>query len=174
MQNRYQQLRTGLVTLLLSTGLSVAHAWTEDVDKLSNANSLCKMEPDAQCTSAVRVGVSAPGVNMNHASMEKMRLDGAKLSRGNFSYAIMQLVNLKGADLMLANLEGAHLHAANLQGANLMMANLQKANLVDADLSGANLQGANLSGTILIKAKFDGATWTDGRTCATGSIGKCL
>ena len=55
-----------------------------------------------------------------------------------------------------------------------MMANMQKVNLLDADLSGANLQGANLNGAILIKAKFDGATWTDGRICAKGSIGRCL
>ena len=170
----YRAARVGLYTLLLSSILTVAHAWTDDIDKLDDANTLCKLEPDAQCTSAVRVGIIAPGINMNHASMEKMRLDGAKLSRANFSFAIMQLANLKGADLMLANLESAHLHAANLQGANLMLANMQKVNLLDADLSGANLRGANLQGAILIKAKFDGATWTDGRTCATGSIGECL
>lgn len=174
MKLNYQMVPTGLATLLLCSVFGVAHAWTENINKLADDNSLCKMEPEAQCTSAVRVGVNAPGVNMNHASMEKMRLDGAKLQRANFSYAIMQLVNLKGADLMLANLEGAHLHAANLQNANLMMSNMQKTNLVDADLSGANLQGANLNGAILIKTKFDGATWTDGRICAKGSIGKCL
>lgn len=174
MKLREHLVPAGLATLLLCSTFGLAHAWTENVDKLSNENSLCKMEPEAQCTSAVRVGVNAPGVNMSHASMEKMRLDGAKLQRGNFSYAIMQLINLKGADLMLANLEGAHMHAANLQNANLMMSNMQKTNLVDADLSGANLQGANLIGAILIKTKFDGATWTDGRVCAKGSIGECL
>lgn len=174
MKLSYRVLPTGMATLLLFSIFGVANAWTDKVDKLADENSLCKFEPEAQCTSAVRVGVNAPGVNMNHASMEKMRLDGAKLQRANFSYAIMQLVNLKGADLMLANLEGAHMHAANLQNANLMMSNLQKVNLVDADLSGANLQGANLNGAILIQTKFDGATWTDGRICAKGSIGKCL
>jgi len=177
MKLTYQAIRAGLATLLVTsivTVVPVAQAWTDEVDKLGNSNTLCKLEPDAQCTSAVRIGISAPGINMNHASMEKMRLDGAKLQRANFSHAIMQLVNLKGADLMLANLESAHLHAANLQGANLMMANMQNVNLLDADLSGANLQGANLNGAILIKAKFDGATWSDGRTCAKASIGECL
>jgi len=171
---QYQRLRAVLAPLLLLTGAPVALAWTDNTDKLVDINSVCKLEPDAQCTSAIRIGLNAPGLDMNHASMEKMRLDGSKLQRANFSFAIMQLVNLKDADLMLANLENTHLHAANLQGANLMMANLQKSNLLDADLSGANLQGANLNGAILIKAKFDGATWTDGRVCAKGSVGKCL
>ncbi len=174
MTAHYRAIRVGLTTLFLFSTVTVAHAWSSKIDKLGNANSLCKLEPEAQCTSAVRVGLNAPGLNMNHASMEKMRLDGAKLQRANFSSAIMQLVNLKGADLLLANLEGAHMHAANLQGANLMMANMQNTNLLDADLSGANLRGANLNGAILIKAKFDGATWTDGRICAKGSIGECL
>lgn len=170
----HQIVTTGLSALLLASVSATAHAWTDDIEKLDDANSICKLEPESQCTSAVRVGLNAPGLDMNHASMEKMRLDGSKLQRANFSFAIMQLVNLKGADLMLANLESAHMHAANLQGANLMMANMQKVNLLDADLSGANLQGANLNGAILIKAKFDGATWTDGRICAKGSIGECL
>ncbi|MCP4182172.1 MAG: pentapeptide repeat-containing protein [Hyphomicrobiales bacterium] len=164
---------TGAIVFSLAYGATV-FAWTANTEKLARVNSQCKMEPDAQCTSAVRTGVSAPGVNMNHASMEKMRLDGAKLQRANFSYAIMQLINLKGADLMLANLENAHLHAANLQKANLMLANMQNVNLLDADMRGANLQGANLTGAILIQAKLEGATWTDGRVCAAGSVGKCL
>lgn len=171
---QFQRLRAVLVPLLILTGASAAQAWTDNPDKQGDINSACKLEPDAQCTSAMRIGLNAPGLDMNHASMEKMRLDGSKLQRANFSFAIMQLVNLKDADLMLANFENAHLHAANLQGANLMMANLQKSNLLDADLSGANLQGANLNGAILIKAKFDGAVWTDGRVCAKGSVGECL
>lgn len=174
MKLHYKAIRFGLTTLLLSSTLTAAHAWTGNTDELADANTVCKLEPGAQCTSAVRVGINAPGLDMNHASMEKMRLDGAKLQRANFSYSIMQLANLKGADLMMANLESAHMHAVNLQGANLMMANMQKTNLLDADLSGANLRGANMMGAILIKAKFDGATWTDGRTCAKGSIGACL
>ncbi len=163
---------TSAITLYLVYS-AVTVAWTDKTQGMENFNSLCKFEPEAQCTSAVRIGANAPGINMKYSSMEKMRLDGAKLQRANFSYAIMQLINLKGADLMLANLEGAHLHAANLQKANLMLANMKKVNLVDADLSGANLQGANIMGAILIQAKFDGATWVDGRVCSKGSIGEC-
>ncbi|MEN8170779.1 MAG: pentapeptide repeat-containing protein [Pseudomonadota bacterium] len=161
--------------LVATTGyMMTVSAWTDDLDKLGNVNSICKLEPEAQCSWAVRVNVQAPGVDMHESSMASMRLDGSNLQGANLSYSIIQLASLKDTNLMLANLEGAHMHGVNLQNANLMLANLRKVNLLDADLSGANLQGANLQGAIVMKAKFDGATWTDGRTCATGSIGECL
>jgi len=154
-----------------SAGVS---AWTDKVDQLADVNTLCKMEREAQCTQAVRIGLQAPGVDLRDSSMSQMRLDKANLQRADLSGSIMQLVNLKEANLMMSNLEGAHLHAANLQKANLMLANLTKANFLDADLSGANLRGANLQGAILIQAKLTGATWTDGRVCGPGSVGECL
>lgn len=161
--------------ILIFTFIShAALGWTDDIDSLPNINTLCKPEPEAQCTQAVRVGLQAPGVNWRDSSMAQMRLDGANLQGANLSGSILQLANLKGANLMLANLKGAHLHAVNMQGSNLTMANLSGANLLDADLTGANLLGANLQKTILIQAKFGGATWTDGRICAEGSVGECL
>ncbi|MEI6623572.1 MAG: pentapeptide repeat-containing protein [Actinomycetes bacterium] len=45
---------------------------------------------------------------------------------------------------------------------------LTRANLSSATLTGATLTGANLTDTIL-----SGATWWDGRICATPSIGTC-
>ncbi len=158
---------------LIIGGVTTSYAWTEDVSTLKDINTLCKLEPDAQCSWAVRVGLQAPGIDMHNASMASMRLDNANLQRANLSYAILQLASLKGANLMLANMQGAHLHGVNFQEANLTMANLMDTNLLDADLSGANLRGANLTGAILIKAKFDNAIWTDGRRCAVGSIGEC-
>lgn len=149
-------------------------AWTDDIDSLVDVNTLCKLEPEAQCTSAVRIGIDAPGVDMNHASMTTMRLDNANLQGANLSYAILQLTNLQGANLMLANLEGAHMHGVNLSKANLMLSNLTRVNLLDANLTGANLRGANLNGAILMKAQLDNAIWVDGRVCAVGSIGECL
>ncbi len=160
-----------LVSALLYLG--AARAWTEDLDKLDDVNHVCKFEPGAQCSWAVRVGVEAPGVDLHEASLASIRLDKANLRGANLSHAIIQLGSLKEANLMLANLEGAHMHGVNLRGANLMMANLQKVNLLDADLSGANLRGANLTGAILLKARFDNAIWTDGHTCAAGSVGEC-
>ena len=166
-------VRTAFVLFITGYMMTVS-AWTDEVDTLGNVNSTCKLEPEAQCSWAVRVNVQAPGVDMHESSMASMRLDGANLQGANLSYSILQLASLKGANLMLVNLEGAHMHGVNLKNANLMLANLIKVNLLDADLSGANLQGANLQGAILMKTKLDGATWTDGRTCAKGSIGECL
>jgi uncharacterized protein YjbI with pentapeptide repeats len=150
-----------------------AIAWTDNIKKDQDVNTVCKFEPGGQCTGAVRIGINLEGVDMSNASMTTMRLDKANLRRANLSGAILQLSNLKGADLTLANLERAHLHAVNLRGANLMLANLTKASLLDADLRGANLTGANLTDAILIKARFGNAIWTDGRVCAEGSVGEC-
>ncbi|MCP3971305.1 MAG: pentapeptide repeat-containing protein [Rhodobacteraceae bacterium] len=148
-------------------------AWTKNIGENQDVNTVCKFEPGAQCTGAVRIGANMAGVDMQDASMTTMRLDRADLTRVNFSGAILQLSSLEGANLTLANLERAHLHAVNLRGANLTLANLSRANLLDADLRGANLLGANLTGAILIQANLENATWTDGRICAEGSVGKC-
>ena len=141
----------GLLAIFLFTG---AHAWTDKIELLKDVNTLCKLEPESQCTSAIRIGLQAPGVDMHQSSMASMRLDGANLQGANLSYSILQLASLKGA--------------------NLMLANLRKVSLLDADLRGANLRGANLTDALLLKARFDNAIWTDGRTCAVGSVGECL
>lgn len=150
-----------------------ALAWTAN-PSVEDAPTTCKLEPESQCTQGVFIGLEAPGLDMNHASLPQARFDRANLRGADLSYAIMQLVNLQESNLMLGNLEGAHLHAANLQNSNLMFANLQRVNFVDADLRGADLRGANLVGAILIKAKLGGATWTDGRVCSEASVGECL
>jgi uncharacterized protein YjbI with pentapeptide repeats len=173
-KNSSRALYSALIILVFAFLSRTVFGWTDDVDSLPDINTLCKPEPEAQCTQAVRIGLEAPGVNWRDSSMVQMRLDGANLQGANLSGSILQLANLKGANLMLANLKGAHLHAVNLRGSNLTMANLSGANLLDADLTGANLLGANLQKTILIQAKFSGATWPDGRVCAEGSVGECL
>jgi uncharacterized protein YjbI with pentapeptide repeats len=150
-----------------------ARAWSDKITAKDDVNTVCKLEPEAQCAQAVRIGLQAPGVDMHDASMTTMRLDGANLERANLSGAILQLANLSKANLMGSNLERAHLHAVNLRGANLQLANLQRANFLDADLSGANLRGANVLGAIFVAARLDKAVWTDGRVCAEGSIGEC-
>ena len=140
---------------------------------VEDANSICKLIPEAQCTQAVRIGLQAPGLDMRHASMAQMRLDNANLKGANFEGAIMHLANLQGANLQGATLTRSHLHAVNLRGANLEGANLLGASLLDADLSGANLKGAYLINTTMIQANLSGTTWTDGRVCSEGSIGTC-
>ncbi len=166
----FRLLFTVLVCLLSSS----ASGWSDNIATLEDTNTLCKLEPESQCTQAVRIGLQAPGADWHESSMAQMRLDGANLQGANLSRSILQLASLKDANLMMINLEGAHLHAANLRNTNLMLANLSNASLLDADLTGANLRGANLTKTILIQARFDGATWIDGRVCATGSVGECL
>ena len=171
-RTHYCKIFTAFLSLLCCY-VTTASAWTDDIASLKDVNTVCKLEPEAQCSTAIRIGLNAPGVDMHNSSMTTMRLDNANLARANLSYSILQLSSLKGANLMLANLEGAHMHGVNLVGANLMMANLSNTSLLDADLSSANLRGANLSGATLLKAKFDNAIWTDGQVCAIGSIGKC-
>ncbi len=164
-----------LIGLLLFAGsITVALAWTENIPETAYVNTVCKLEPESQCSWAILIDVEAQGLDMHESSFASARLDRANLERTNFSRSIFQLASLKEANLMLSNLEHAHLHGVNLRNANLMLANLSGASLFDADLTGANLRGANLVGAILIKARFDQAIWTDGRICAAGSIGECL
>ncbi len=67
--------------MLVGSLISNAHAWTDDIDFIDDVNKACKFEPNAQCTSAVRVGANLAGIDMNGASMTTMRLDKANLQR---------------------------------------------------------------------------------------------
>lgn len=125
----------------------------------------------------------APGVNWSYCLMQ-----GRSLRRQNLSHAELTNINFQGADLQGADLSNANLDYADLSGANLGFVNLRGASLrgailvnvnlsgaeaTGADLAYANLQGANLSGTRLEGANLTKAYWTDGRTCAVGSLGQC-
>ncbi|MCU7807339.1 MAG: pentapeptide repeat-containing protein [Candidatus Thiodiazotropha sp. (ex Semelilucina semeliformis)] len=162
-----------LILFLIGSWHLPALAWTENITESAYVNTVCKLEPEAQCSWAILIDVDAPGIDMHESSLASARLDRSNFERANFSWAIFQLANLNETNLMLSNLEYAHLHGVNLRNSNLMFANLTGASLFDADLSGADLRGANLHRAILIKAKFDNAVWTDGRICAEGSIGEC-
>jgi len=72
-------------------------------------------------------------------------------------------MDLTNADLQHAIFFKANLRGVILRGAHLQEADLNNADLTGADLSGADLRGAQLSQTI----------WTDGHTCAWGSVGVC-
>lgn len=171
--NRLVRPLYSMIFVVLSAAAFNAGAWI-DHPSTDIVPTTCKLEPESQCTQGVFIGLQAPGLDMHHASMPQIRLDGANLPRANLSDAIMQLANLSKANLTLGNLARAHLHAANLQHTNLLLADLRQVNLLDADLRGANLRGANLTGAILIKAKLGNAIWTDGRRCAAESVGECL
>lgn len=77
----------------------------------------------------------------------------------DWSGCVKDDILLVGADLRDAKLIGTR-----LRNANLTHADLRHANLAQADLSGARLEGARL----------EEATWTDGRTCGRGSVGRCM
>lgn len=162
-----------LILFLIGSWHFPAMAWTENITESAYVNTVCKLEPEAQCSWAILIDVDAPGVDMHESSLASARLDRSNFERANFSWSIFQLANLNETNLMLSNLEYAHLYGVNLRNSNLMFANLTGASLFDADLSDADLRGANLHRAILIKAKFDNAVWTDGRICAEGSIGEC-
>lgn len=71
------------------------------------------------------------------------------------------------------NLRHANLSGANLSGVDLSRAKLGDAVLTDADLTDADLTGASLAGAYMVRADFSRARWVDGKTCGTGSLGRC-
>ena len=98
--------------------------------------------------------------------------------RGQCRNADLTGTTLRQAEMKSANLQGASLIRADLRGANLQGANLMQTALFQANLSGANLQGALLVGAKLgwadlTEANLSGAIWSNGHTCAPGSIGIC-
>lgn len=108
---------------------------------------------------------------------------GAKTSMVEVKRALQKGRNLSGKNLNGLKLAGMDLSSVNLSGAcmvktDLDRANLQEANLERADLAGANLRKAslllaNVNDVSLNGAVLDDAIWSDGRTCLSGSIGKC-
>ncbi|MET4578584.1 pentapeptide repeat-containing protein [Ottowia thiooxydans] len=92
----------------------------------------------------------------------------------DLSLAYLNGANLSQANLVRANLKNTTLSSANLEGANLENANLELASLRGANLRKANLRGANLRSVDLSEAQLEGATWVDGRICASSSpLGQC-
>lgn len=83
-------------------------------------------------------------------------LTGVDLTKGDFSYAVLQEANLisvrlKQADLTNANLRGANLERAYLSGTNFLV----------ADLREANLSKAILPHTIFEATKLDNSNFSD-------------
>ena len=76
------------------------------------------------------------------------------------------------------NKNGIRVPGANLSGADLSKATFTPTAKYNADFSNANLSGANFTGSTVTGANFSGANlagakWTDGRVCATPSVGSC-
>jgi hypothetical protein len=84
-----------------------------------------------------------------------------------------QLPPAQGVDWSGCAKDDALLVGVDLTNAQLVGTSLRNANLSHADLRGADLAQADLSGAKLEGARLDEATWTDGRKCAQGSLGRC-
>lgn len=140
---------------------------------LSGANLSGANLTGAIVNGAGRSPASLGGANLSNAVLNGLKLDGADLSGATLTNAQARKVSLMRADLSGAVGPGLDLQDANLEQANLSGANLSTANLRNSRLFGANLNGANLTGANLTDAVLSGATWTDGRVCATPSVGSC-
>ena len=111
--------------------------------------------------------VHLEGARLSFSVLRKANLQDAFLQKADLFKADLQNANLErvrfeGAKLALANLQDAKLAGACLQGADLREAKLQKADFSEADLSkaylgAAKLQGANLGLAILREAELRGA-----------------
>ena len=91
----------------------------------------------------------------------------------NFANQDLSGADLGGRKLYGANFANANLVGADLAGSDLRGANIVNVNLAQAQLQGANLKGANIVNTSWAGADLSGATWSDGRKCKAGSIGRC-
>jgi uncharacterized protein YjbI with pentapeptide repeats len=90
---------------------------------------------------------SLDGVNLTHANLQAVHLNGISLTGADLSYTL-----LHGANVGNANLEGASLLSAFLNGNSDL--NLPAAVLSGAHLKNANLKSANLGGVKFLNGSF--------------------
>ncbi len=151
------------VNLFIQLQESPANPASANRTLMADQNDVNLLLSTKNCPKCDLSGADLSGGDLHGANLAGAFLNEAYLDRANLTGAILNEAILNEAFLTGAKLEVANLSEANLTGANLIKAYLYKANLTGANLTGANLTGADLS--------F--ATWTDGRVCAIGSVGKC-
>lgn len=96
------------------------------------------------------------GVDVSSAFLQGLNLQGANLTRSDFSSADLRNANLSSVDFTFASLNSANLRNAHLDRAKLLQADLRGSDLtgsflMSADLSGAALDDADLSNADLSK-----------------------
>ncbi len=168
-KDRRRSLVAGIVVL---TVITFAFIWQQNSDQQIN-------DEDRDCSAQ-----AAPGVNWNHcqfqnalladadltaARLYNINLQSARLMAAKFVDADLSYANLNGADLRGSDLHRAQLIGADLQNADLRGSKFWRANLLYADLRGAKIDDIELDG-----AQLGHAIWTDGRLCASASIGRCM
>ncbi len=118
--------------------------------------------------------INLSDANLRNTTLWKANLELANLERANLEDADLVNANLKGANLEGANLKKANLLSADLEFADLRASDLKYAYLVDANLEMVDLEKADITLANLKGANLEGATWTNGKICKEGSIGKCI
>ncbi len=156
-------LLIGLLALLALVGIGVS-IWLGQ----GGAPIKASLNQEVDCAAAAGEGVNwsacdKRGAALAGALLRNARLDRTRLEDARLAGAVMEYASAKRANLRNADLRGAKLTAADLSGADLS----------GADLAGANLRYAVLTGIVLAGTRLDNAVWSDGRTCAPGSIGGC-
>jgi uncharacterized protein YjbI with pentapeptide repeats len=119
------------------------------------------------------IDLSGKKTRLRDTSFNRGDLSGANLSEvdayhAKFVSAMLIKTNFKQADLTEADFSRADLTGANLTGAKLVNAKLFRVKAKGAIFKDADMKNANL-----LHGDFTGATWTDGRICKEGSIGRC-
>lgn len=154
----------GLLALLALGAAGVAVWWGQSEKPIQAAlNQAVNCEAPA-----------AEGVNWNSCDKRGAALAGAMLRNARLDRARLEDARLAGAVMEYASAREANLRNADLRGAKLTAVDLSGADLSGADLSGANLRYAVIEGTHLAGTRMDHVVWSDGRTCAVGSVGACL
>ncbi len=155
-------LLTGVVLLLLFS------VFTPD-KRTTHPDCNAPAAPQVNWDNCRMPGLVAEQANLRGAQARNMDLNGARLTGATLIGSDLAYTQLNAADLRRADLSNAR-----LTGAALRNADLRGARLAGADLSYADLRDANLDGVVLNETRFDNAIWTDGRTCQTGSVGRCM
>ena len=124
------------------------------------------------------------GANLEQANLQGANLQGTVLQQANLSGACLQGANLERANLWGAYLMQADLQEGCLRRAKAKFADFREANLLQTDLRQANLWGVNFSDAVVaspeeapmlfLGTNLQMATWTDGRRCLRGSVGRCV
>jgi pentapeptide repeat protein len=98
------------------------------------------------------------GANLSRQTFVRADLPGVTAAGVHLEDAVLDRANLAGADLRGGHLHDVHLHGADLRGAILRGADLGGADLTKACLVGADLTGAVLAGADATGAAEQGAT----------------
>lgn len=116
---------------------------------------------------------ACPGCDLRRQDLAQADLSQVDLRQAQLQEAVLLKADLHQADLRGAKLQGAVFLQADLREAKLQGAELKHARLGSAKLQGADFRGALMDTLDLQGVNLAGVIWVDGRTCASGSFGRC-